>query len=80
MRVRKVAGTVSVYVSLAEVRDFASRWPCFGEERRFRFDFASNGDLVDYAPHPHNADDYGVMVLSQDAQDYAVKRGLLPPR
>ena len=58
-----------------DVRDFAAKWPCFGNVRNYWFQFDKrNGDLVDTNHKDGETDGGGIVALSHDAQAYGVKR------
>lgn len=69
----------SVSVSADDVDSFKEQWPCNGMPSRpiwFQFD-KRNGDLVDMRPsnwEEQGADGSAMLALSQDAQNYGIKR------
>jgi hypothetical protein len=69
---------VRVDTSTADVEAFNNRWPCSSiPQRRVSFAFdRGNGDLVDL--DPGEIDGPEVAALSQDCQEHARARGLLP--
>lgn len=79
-RMGRPFGSVTVTASTADVRAFAARWPGFGAVRGpVTFEFDRRGDLID-VEGDKGYDESGVRVLSEDAQDYAARQGLLPSR
>jgi hypothetical protein len=78
MRVDNRGAFVRVTASAQDVEAFNHHWPCSSipEERvSFTFDRRS-GDLVDLSPH--EIDGPEVVALSQDCQEHARSKGLLP--
>ena len=65
----------TVRCSERDVDDFAAKWPCFGPRRALAFMFnKSNGDLVEMDGNTNGMDEYGVSILSQDAQAWGTKQ------
>lgn len=62
-------GGFSVVVTEGGVCSFKASWPCSRlPERPIRFEFASNGDLVDIVGTGYDGED--MLALSQDAQSF----------
>ena len=78
MRVHDQGAFIRVTASAQDVGMFNSRWPCSSiPEGRVAFTFdRRNGDLVDISPS--EIDGPEVAALSQDCQEYARAKGLLP--
>ena len=78
MRVQDQGAFVRVMASAQDVEAFNFRWPCSSiPEGRVAFTFdRRNGDLVDLSPS--EIDGPEVVALSQDCQEYARAKGLLP--
>jgi hypothetical protein len=68
MKAELGASSYRVQLSEEDVRDFASRWPCFGERRAIGFVFSrDNGDLIDIEGDDSDMAGDGVAALSNDA-------------
>lgn len=64
----------TVCVTWADCREFAARWPCFGDPRPLTFTFDSRGDLVDIVGTTGGLDPAGVSALCDDAKRFATDR------
>lgn len=63
----------SVVVTAWGVAAFCAGWPCSRlKERPTRFEYSSNGDLVDI-PHGNQPDGPELLALSEDAQEFGEK-------
>ena len=75
MRVYDNGCFFTVLCSENDVRDFASRWPCFGNVRSYWFQFDKrSGDLVDTNHRDGDTDGSGASALADDAKAYGVRR------
>lgn len=65
-------GGFSVVVTESGVCSFKASWPCSRlPERPIRFEFASNGDLVDIIGTGYDGED--MLALSHDAETFGCK-------
>lgn len=68
MKAELGASSYRVALSESDVRDFAERWPCYGERRPLRFVFErETGDLLDIEGEHADNDESGVAALANDA-------------
>jgi hypothetical protein len=58
----------TAHLTRREVREWALKWPCFGEPRALTFEFASNGDLVDIEGDFLTMDEGGLAALADDVR------------
>lgn len=67
-------GGFSVVVTANGVESFGNSWPCAHlGNGPIRFEYASNGDLIDESRDTSNADGSAVLALCDDAQSFGAR-------
>jgi len=64
-------GGFSVTVTRRGVEDFTYGWPCSRLRGPIRFEFESDGDLIDLCGTAQNG--YDLLALSEDAEEFGTK-------